>query len=400
MENKEINLWKFLEVLAIKARFIIGFTAVVTILAVAIAFVLPKWYSARTLLLPPKDAGSYVGMVNDLTEALTLTSGLEQPVSATPADIYVRILKSRTLLRKIIDANGLRKHYGLKSDEDIMDKMEKYYNVRVTDEGLIEIDFEDKDPRLAAQVANSFASELDNLNQDIAVSRAHGLREMLENRLAEVGSSLDSARSAIEDFQQNHRAVDIDKQTELAIESAVSLKVALADAEINLNVKRKTLSDSHPEVINLQRKINEIKNQINTLEFGGADSSYFNLPVAEVPQLKQDYARLMADIKTYEALYQLISQQYEQVKIQSRMNAPTVAVIDPAYVPEKPVKPRKSMIVMIAFALSLIAAVFLALIMNYISELKKTSPEDYDRASVFLGTYFFWLPGIKRAPRK
>lgn len=399
MEDKEINLWKFLEVLALKARFIIGFTFIITAISVIVAFILPRWYSARTILLPPKDTGSYVGMVQDLAEALTLTSGLEQPTAATPADIYVRILKSRTLVSRVIEANDLRGHYGINSDENIMEKMEDFYNIHVTDEGLIEISFEDKDPQLAARVANSFAVELDSLNQEIAISKAQGLRGMLENRLAEIGGSLASARRAIEDFQRQHRAVDIDRQTQLAIESAVSLKVALADAEININVKRKTLSDTHPEVVNLRRRIDEIKNQINALEFGGADSSYFNLPVSDVPGLKQEYARLMADAQTYEALYQLISQQYEQVKIQERMNAPKVAVIDPAFVPEKPVKPGKSKIVLLTFGVSLVLAVFLALIMNYISELKKVSPEDYKRAEVFLGTYLFWLPGIKRISR-
>mgnify|MGYP000913141484 CR=1 FL=1 len=400
MENKEINLWKFLEVLALKARFIVAFIFIATAVSVIVAFILPRWYQARIILLPPKDSGSYIGMVKDLAEALTLTSGLEQPVAATPADIYVRILKSRTLFTRVIEANNLRTHYGIDSDEEIMEKMMDYCNMRVTDEGLIEIAFEDKDPQLAARVANSFAVELDSLNQEIAVSKAQGLRRMLENRLAEIGGSLDSARREIENFQRVNRAVDIDRQTQLAIESAVSLKVALAEAEININVKRKTLSDTHPEVINLQRRIDEIKGQINALEFGGADSSYFNLPVSDVPGLKLKYARLTADAKTYEALYQFISEQYEQVKIQERMSAPMVAVIDPAFVPERPVKPRKMMIVLISFAVSAVLAVFLALVMNYLSELKKVSPEDYSRAEVFLGTYFFWLPGIKKTSRR
>lgn len=400
MQDKEINLWKFLEILALKARFIVGFTLIITAISVLVAFILPRWYSARTILLPPKDSGSYAGMVSSLAEALTLTSGLEQPISATPADIYVRILQSRTLLQRVIESNGLREHYGSRSDENIVVKMTDYLEVRVTDEGLIEVSFEDKDAELAARVANSFAVVLDSLNQEIAVSKAQGLRTMLENRLVEIGGSLDSSRREIENFQRDNRAVDIDRQTQLAIESAVGLKVALAEAEIEINVKRKTLSESHPEVINLQRRIDEIKSQISALEFGGADSSYFNLPVSEVPALKQEYARLVAESKTYEVLYQLISQQYEQVKIQERMSAPTVAVIDPAYVPEKPIKPRKSLIVLITFAASLILGIFLALIMNYISELKRISPEDFDRAEVFLGTYFFWLPGIKKALRK
>ena len=400
MDEKEFNLWRLGEVIAKRFRFIAGFVIIVTVIATIVAFLLPRWYVAKTLLLPPKDETLQLGLVSNLKNIISLTSGLEQPMMATPTDVYARILKSRSVAERVIEANGLKEYLKLNSIYDIREKLDERATFHVTDEGLLEIGFMDKDPDMAARVANSYAEQLDKLNREVAISRASTLREFLEKRLEEVGADLDSARIDMREFQKENKAVDLDQQTRLAMESAVGLKVNLAQFEIDLRVKEKTLSASHPEVIGLKRQINEIKGQIKTLEFGGSDSSYFNLPVANVPSLKIQFAELTARVKISETLYQLLSEQYEQAKIQSRVTAPTISVLDPAYPPEKPVKPIKSLIVLISFILSVIVAVFFAVFANYLDNLRSSAPDDYKRAEMVLTTFFGWLPGVKKSLKK
>ncbi len=183
------------------------------------------------------------------------------------------------------------------------------------------------------------------------------------------------------------------------MESAVSLKVALAQNEIDLNVKEQTLSASHPDVVSLKRRINEIREQINQLEFGGRDSSYLNLPVANVPALRIKYAELSARVKVSETLYQMLAEQYEQAKLQEKMTTPTISVLDPAIPPVKPFRPRKSLIVLATFAVSLLVALFLALFFHYLERLRQSSPQDYGRAQKFFYTFLGWVPGISKSAK-
>ncbi len=396
MDDKEFNLWKILEVIALRIKFILIFVAAVAVVSAVISLLLPRWYKAGTLLLPPKEESMKLGQSTGIEDLISITSGLVLPIRATPSDVYARILKSRAVAEKVITANNLKDYYHLNSDVDVIKVLENQAEFRVTDEGLLQITYADKNPRMAAQIANSFADELDKLNREVSTSRAKITREFIASRLAEISRDLDSARTALRDFQDKYKAVDLDQQTQLAIQSAVSLKVALAESEIELKVKEKSLSPTHPDVIALQRKIQEIKGQIATLENGSGDGSILSLPVASVPALKIKLAELTGKVKESEALYQTLSQQLENVKIQEKMDTPTISVLDKAYPPELPYRPQKTRIVLISTLAAVFLAIFLALFLNYLSHLEKNSPDDYSRARTFFNVFLGWIPGINK----
>ncbi|MEW5923922.1 MAG: Wzz/FepE/Etk N-terminal domain-containing protein [Candidatus Zixiibacteriota bacterium] len=399
MEEKEFNLWKLLEIIARRIKFIIFFILLVTVTATVISLLLPKWYQATTLVLPPKDEGLKLGWGGSIDRMTSLTSGLSLPLMATPTDVYARIVGSRALLERVADKNNLSGYYNLESRGDLYKRIEEKLDYRVTPEGLMEISFTDRNAEMAAQVTNSFAEELDALNRQLATSRARLAKEFIKDRLSTASADLESARRALQDFQDKNMAIDLDRQTQLAIESAVGLKVDLARNEIELNLKERTLSPNHPDVIILRQRVNEIKKQISNLEFGGSDSTFLNLPISEVPQLKIIYAELTTRVQIAETLFRLLSEQYEQAKIQEMMNTPTISIIDRAYPPELPIKPQKRIIVSIAFIISLVIAIFLALFFDYLENLRTKSPADYDRARYFMDVILGWLPGVKKTAR-
>ena len=395
MEEKEFNLWRLLEVIAHRMKFIVIFVLTVAALSAIISLLLPRWYKASALILPPKEDNMRLG-ASGLEDMISLTAGLTLPTRATPSDIYARILRSRNMSDRVIEANKLRDYYDISSTADLLEKISEFAAFRVTEEGLLEITYVDKDPKMAAAVANSFVEELDIMSRELSSSRAKTTREFIGNRLAEVLRDLDSSRAALNEFQQKYKAVDLDRQTQLAIESAVSLKVSLAENEIDLRIKEKNLSPTHPDVITLHRKVDEIKSQIKSLEEGVENGSYLSLPVSEVPFLKSRLAELTGKVKVSENLYEILSQQFEQAKIQEKMDTPVISILDRAYPPEIPFRPQKRIIVMVSTGSALIVSIFLALFMHYISGLEKNSPEDYNRAKLFFNIALGWIPGVKR----
>jgi tyrosine-protein kinase Etk/Wzc len=394
MNEMEFNLWKFLEVIALRIKFILVFILAAVIISIAVSLLLPKWYQASTLLLPPKDEGMQLGQSRGMEDMISITAGLTLPTRATPSDVYARILRSRNIAERVVAVNNLKEYYNQNSIIDLFEKISRQSDFRVTEEGLLEIIYRDKNPVMAAKIANSFAEELDKMNRELSTSRARITREFITNRLSEVACDLDSARVALREFQAQYRAVDLDQQTRLAIESAVNLKVALATNEIDLKVKEKSLSETHPDVINLQRKIEETKSQISSLEYGAGDSSYLSLPVSQVPALRIRLAELTSRLKVSETLFQILSEQLEQTKIQEKMDTPTLSILDKAYAPELAYRPQKRIIVMISTGAAFILAIFLALFLHYLDGLKKSAPEDYSRAQYFFRVIFGWIPGL------
>ena len=92
-------------------KFIIGITAGVAILSVAISLLLPNWYRASSRLLPPERTGSSAiasAMLDNLPSA---AAGLLGGSSGNYSR-YLTILTSRQLLDSVVD------NFDLISDSD------------------------------------------------------------------------------------------------------------------------------------------------------------------------------------------------------------------------------------------------------------------------------------------
>ncbi|MEA2030859.1 MAG: Wzz/FepE/Etk N-terminal domain-containing protein [candidate division Zixibacteria bacterium] len=393
------NFLLFLELLARKRALILGIVLICTAIAVVVSFVLPKWYEAKALLLPPKDVSFVSSNLSYLAETSSLTKGLDLPMMVTPSDVYARMLKSRTIATQIIKQFDLTNRF--KSDnlseayETLMDKTD----FRVTDEGLLKVSFQDKDPEFAAKVTNSFVKELEKVNEEIKTSRVRQSRIFIEDRLESVKATLDSARKEFQQFQLINKAIDFDEQTKLAFNQAVGLKVRLAELDISVKLNKEKLGSDNSKLQELLKKRKTVKEQLQELEHKNPDSSFFSLPISSIPSLRGKYEVLYSRVRVNESLYKILLEQYEQVKFQEQEYASTITVLDWATPPDIRVSPKRTLIVVSTFALSLIMAIFLAAFAEYLTRLKKTSPDDYRRLEMFAKAYLSWLPGIKRSHR-
>ena len=395
-QEKSSNFWLFLEVLANRRGMILGIVILAIIGSVLAALLLPKWYKAEALLLPPKNiASSFVGSSN-FSEAVSITGGLNLPVLATPNDLYARMLQSRTVTKIVIDKFDLQKHYNTQTAKETYDALLYYTTIRVTEEGLLSISVEDKDPQFSADITNALIDALDSVNKSIISDRINQTKEFVETRLQQVLLALDTARSDLQNFQSKYKTVDFDQQTRLAIEQAIQLKIKLAELELKIQMSEISLGKNNAELVDLKQQRTIIKGQLDNLENTNSDSSYFSLPVAEIPQLKGEYEQLYSKVKVSEALYQVLLEQREQAKMKEFEKLPTLSVLDKAEVPQIKSKPKRTYIVVGTTAISFFIAVFLAAILEYFRKLQSSSPEDYNRAVHFLSAYFGWLPGIKK----
>lgn len=398
-QTQSNNFWMLLEMLARRRLFIIVFVIVATLLSVAVALVLPKWYQASALLLPPKDLSLPVPGLARLSEVVSITKGADLPVMVTPSDVYARILKSRTIAERIIEKFDLKTRFAADYFKQAYKVLMSRSEFKVTDEGLLLISFEDKDPGVAADVVNAFVEELDRVNREIALERVRQNRSFIEERLAQVKQELASARKEFEVFQLENRAVDFDEQTRLAVEQAVKLKITLTELDIELKMRERNLAEDNPELVELRRRRRLVSEQLRQLEESNPDSSFFSLPVASIPTLRGQYEVLYSRVTVGESLYRILLEQLEQAKIQENEKMPTISILDRAKPPDTKSRPKRLLIVGGTFGLSVLFAVFMAAFLEYLARLKQNNPEDYARVLFFAEAFFGWLPGVKKANR-
>lgn len=391
-EPQNDSLWLFLETLGRRRGFVFSFIIITTLLAVGVSLLLPDKYDASALLLPPKEESMQVVNLADSREGL---SGIDLSSMSTSADVLVKILTSRTIAFRIIDRFELIQRYDNDNYIDTRDMLRDQSKIVTTPEGLIFIGVTDYDAQMAADLANAFVDELYKISEEIVSSGAKEKITFFSEKLEKVNEDLAEARKNLETFQTENRAVDLEEQTKMVMEQAIELRITLSEIEIDLKVKELTGEATSPELVQLRSKRIIVKEELDKLEYGSSDSSYFALPISSISTLKNQYEVLYGRVRVTEALSRLLRQQLEQARIRESGSFPEFAVIQRAIKAEKSLKPDRVLIVFIAFLLSIMTAVFLAVLKDYLERMKIASPENYSRVAFFMKSYFGWLPGIK-----
>ncbi len=392
-EPRHNNFWLLLEVLAKRRGLILSLTILATLVSVGIASILPEWYKAEALIMPPKEDKVPMISLGGLSEG---AAGFDLATISTSADVFVQILKSRTITDRIIDKFDLMKRYDAENYVEAFETLMDNSEIVKTTEGLLFVAVSDKEAKVAADLANAFVDELDRVSREVVSAQAREKRVFFTERLNQVNQQLANARKDLERFQLQYKAVDFDEQTRLAIEQAIKLKVTMAEIDIQVKLLEQNLRSDNAELVDLRNHRDIVKAELQKLETGNADSSFFSLPLASIPVLKSEYESFYSRVRVNEALSSLLMQQLEQARIQEGGSFTEFSVLQRAVPPEISYRPQRVLIVILTFILSLIISILLATVWEYFHKLQTKSPEDYDRAMMFFRAYLGWLPGMKR----
>jgi uncharacterized protein involved in exopolysaccharide biosynthesis len=397
-ELENINLYSYLAVLVKYRRFIFFNFIFICFTVGLLSLFLPNWYRAKTTLLPPERGGLGIGLSSSLLGEFSTLSGLSLPMTATPSDVFAAILKSRAVVEPVVQQENLLKVYGVSRMEDGLMEFFSHLQVKVENEGIISIDFEDRNRDRAARVANLLVEELDLVNRTTSTSKAKNARIFIEERLSQTQIKLKAAEDSLKGFQERNKAIVLDEQMKATVQAAAELKAEMTSAEIQMNVLGKNMSPDHPQIQQLKSRINEIRRQLGLLESGYAnakENKVLGVPFSQAPSLSLELARLTREVKIQEKLFELLTQQYEQYKIEETKDTPTVQVLDKASPPETKYKPKRAFMVLIAGIASLFLSVIFSFSLEYIERTKRKQPEDYRKVEEMISVVRKDLAGLK-----
>ena len=169
----------------------------------------------------------------------------------------------------------------------------------------------------------------------------------------------------------------MDAQTEASIKALAELKAQITAKEVELGVLKQFATSTNPDVIRIKDELRELKKQLAMLEKKGSNPEADAFPsLSEAPELGLQYIRLKRAAVTQQKVFELLTQQYEMAKIEEAKEDIAFQVIDPAIPPEKRIKPKRRLNVMLAGIVSLFAGIFLVFFLEYLENLKKREKED------------------------
>jgi uncharacterized protein involved in exopolysaccharide biosynthesis len=98
------------------------------------------------------------------------------------------------------------------------------------------------------------------------------------------------------------------------------------------------------------------------------------VPLAALPGRSVAYGRALRDLKIQEALYEILTEQYEQYRIQELRDTPTIQVLDRAVPPEKRWRPIRWLICVSATTLAFLFSCLLALALDGLRSWEEEDP--------------------------
>ena len=382
-QEDEINLLDYLIVLAKRKSFIIKVTLGFAVITAIISLIMSPIYKAETKILPPTNGGSGIAaqLMSQLGQLGAIAGiGGGSINGKTPNELYVGLLKSRTVLDRMIDRFDLMKLYRTNYRQNargrLLDDVLAVRDDRKS--GIITINVEDKDPKRAAEIANAFVEELQKLNTGLAITEASQRRLYFEEQLKGAKVSLTQAEEGMKSFQEKTGAFNMESQAKAVIEGIGMIRAQIAAKEVELKVMRTYSTSQNPDLQRVEETLKGLRSELAKMEGRGGKGHDPLMPTGRMAEIGTDYAKQLRDLKFNEVLYGLLLQQYEAAKLDEAKNATIIQVIDKAVPPEKKVKPKRAMMVLLAGIIGFFLSVFGAFIMEY-RERANANPEDRER---------------------
>jgi tyrosine-protein kinase Etk/Wzc len=372
-EEQGIDLLEVMALLLRGKKTILKFMLVTAALAALVVyFVMKPMYTAEASFLPPQSApGSGMSQLANQLGPLTGLGALGGLKSS--GDVYVGILKSRTIADNLIKRFNLQKVYETKRISDAAKKLKDRSTFVSGKDTLITISVEDHDANRATSLANGYLDALYEQNGRLALTEASQRRLFFEQQLEREKDALADAEVELKKTEEQTGLISPGGQAQVEIEAIAQVRAQISAREIELGALKQAATDQNPEVIRLQTQIDGLEQQLQKLESGSEARQSGNvLPAAaKVPELALEYVRREREVKYHEILFGLIAKQYESARLDESRESPVLQVVDRAVVPDRKSGPPRALIMLASCLLGALVGAGWVIVKDFVGKLQQ-----------------------------
>lgn len=273
-------------------------------------------------------------------------------------DLFVSELTARPgtrfLLRK-------RRH------EDTMDALQK--EIRVAEKGkktgIVVLTLDGPDPGRTSAILSTLSNSF--LRQSVERKSAEATKtlEFVESQLPIVKSNLDAAQSALNTFQVSKGLVDLTSSTNSMLARSVEVDKALQEMEMQRAELHQRFTSTHPSLASLNEKVQQLR----------SERAVIAARLRDVPATEVDSARLLRDVKSSNELYTLLLNKAQELRVVKSKTIGNVRILDPAFAPHKPERPKPALVLALAVVLGLVGGIAGVIVRNALDQGVKDAEE-------------------------
>lgn len=344
--EKDLTLRDYFRIF-MKNKWLIGiFTFIVSVLAIGISLLLPKWYAGTAQVIRPQS------QVLDMS-SLQIGSMNLFGAADGPTNRYLSILNSYALKKQVCEQYDLVEAYDVKFMDLAVKKFgEKNFDVSLGDENQIAITVFDRDQERVADMTNYVVFLLDSINNSLSMEFGKEEKIFIESRMDLILDSLATLEDELLDFMNSNNVLSVEDQIKSEVDFATELKYQILIQETELKIMKQ--ANKSPQLIEShQISIDDLKTQYNALFQDGKE---LFIDLSKAPQIAIFAQQMERKIEYFNEVLLFMGPLYEQAKISEAKYVPGFEVLDYAHRPDRKAKPKRAIIVISAFVFALLSS--------------------------------------------
>lgn len=367
----DFSVVKALTALAKRKLLIGALSAAGALAALTMALLSPSIYRSGTQLLPPAQpqagAAAILAQLGGAAAAVTGGSSVKNP-----NDVYLAMLGSRTVADKLIARFQLRQVYGNVSPAAARATLQGNSMIKLGKDGLIKVEVEDKDPKRAAQLANGYVEELQQLTRVLAVTEAAQRRLFFEKQLAVAKNDLAASERALKGALDTNGVISVDSDSRAVIETVGRLRAQISAKQVQLSSMQAFVTTGNQEFKRAQEELGGLRAELSRLQNGRPGAAAADGQGEGMDKRGLANIQILRDVKYYQMLYELLAKQYEAARLDEAKEASVIQVLDPAIEPERRAKPRTRFMTLAGALAGFLLGVVLAFLLEEKERLLRT----------------------------
>jgi tyrosine-protein kinase Etk/Wzc len=264
--------------------------------------------------------------------------------------IFVSLLKARPGTHFIVKRQSLVSAIGELSRGLSVSEKEK-------GTGILSFTMESPVPFLAMQTLNEIANIYVRFNVEQKSAEAQKTLEFLDQQLPMIKNQLEAATTALNEYRLQKGSVDLTIETQNILKGVVEKKTQITLLQQKRDELRRGFTPSHPAIVAIDKQISRLQTQLKS----------HNKRISQLPETQQFILRLSRDVEVNTELYTTLLNKSQTIKVAKAGTVGDVRIIDYAVLPKWPVKPKKMLIIAVAFILGIVTGVALAFLRKALS---------------------------------
>ena len=302
--------------------------------------------------------------LTDIDGEVLLTGSVGEVASANGVEVFV----SELVAREGAEFN-LSQSSRIKAINNLQGKIKVSEKGKKT--GILRISLDGEDPVLISRIIDSVANLYLRQNVERMSEEAESGLKFLQKQLPLIKDEMEAAEMELNSYRMSKSSVDLTLEAQSLLDRIITIEAQLAELEVKRADISKKYTDVHPIMITLVNHETKLKEQLEKI----------NSKAHGLPKTQQEVLRLSRDVEVATTIYTQLLNMVQELKVAKAGTVGNVRIIDTALTAEKPVKPKKAMIVL----LSLVLGIFLGVMVAFVRRAMNKGVEDPDSIEKNIG---------------